>query len=169
MTETLDATVPRALGQRLEGLLKRVCDRGWTIATAESCTGGLVGAVITDIDGLGGALECSFVTYTDASKARLLGMSLDLIASNGAVSDAVARIMAEAALVRSEADLAVSVTGFAGPAGPDDEEGLVHFALARRGRPTVHQVHHFGARGRGPIRLAALEVVIGLLEDAVAV
>ena len=168
MTETLDATVPRALGFRLEAVLKRVCDRGWSIVTAESCTGGLVGAAITDIDGLGRALDCSFVTYSDQSKTRLLSVDPDLIARHGAVSEAVARAMAQAALNRSGADVAVSVTGFAGPAGPDDEEGLVHFALAQTDRPTRHVVRHYGAIGRGPTRLACLSESVALLEAALA-
>ena len=107
-----------------------------------------------------------FVTYTKAAKADLLGIERELLDRNDAVSEVVARAMAEGALGRSEADIALAVTGFAGPAGPNCEEGLVHFALARRGRPTIHREEHFGAVGRGAVRVKSLKVMLEMLEQS---
>jgi nicotinamide-nucleotide amidase len=109
-----------------------ICDRELKIATAESCTGGMLAALLTDIEGCGHGFDRGFVTYSKAAKQDLLAISSDLLDRNDAVSEAVARAMAEGALNRSEANIAIGITGFAGPAGPDCEEGLVHIALARR-------------------------------------
>src|SRR5205085_8174794 len=100
------------------------------------------------------------------AKHELLGIPTELLDQNEAVSEVVANAMAEGALTRSKAAIALGVTGFAGPAGPDHEEGLVHFALARRGRPTVHRVEHFGALGRGVIRVKSLKIMLDMLEQA---
>jgi nicotinamide-nucleotide amidase len=137
-----------------------------TIALAESCTAGLVASAISGVEGLGRVLECGFAVYTDDAKARLLGVSRDVLKREGAASEAVARLMSEGALERAEGDIAIAITGFAGPAGPDDEEGLVHFTLARPGHATSHRVEHSGPRGTDAVRLAALEAVIDLLEHA---
>ena len=99
-------------------------------------------------------------------RPSLLGIGRDLLDQNDAVSEAVARAMAEGTLSRSEADLAIAVTGFAGPAGPNCEEGLVHFALTRRGQPTQHREEHFGAVGRGAVRVKSLKTLIEMLERA---
>ena len=152
-----------ALLARLEQTLRALDDQGLTVAGAESCTAGLISAAISGCNGLGHVLDCAFVTYSNEAKSRLLGVPCGLICRDGAVSENVARWMAEGALTRAAAPLAYAVTGFAGPAGPDDEEGLVHFALARRHRPTLHRVEHFGAIGQDAVRLAALGVVIDLL------
>src|SRR4051794_41692647 len=105
--------------------MHRVCDAELTIATAESCTGGMLAALLTDIEGAGHGFERGFVTYSKDSKTELLGIEPSLLEHNDAVSEVVARAMAEGALKRSRADMALGVTGFAGPAGPDKEEGLV--------------------------------------------
>ena len=97
----------------------------------------------------------------------MLGLTADMTDRNSAVTAAVAGAMAEGALQNSHADIAVSVTGFAGPAGEDQEEGLVHFACARRGQPPVIREEHFGAIGRGPVRIAALGVMLEMLEQAI--
>ena len=108
-----------------------------------------------------------FVTYTKESKTELLGIEPSLLDHNDAVSEVVARAMAEGALKRSEADIALGVTGFAGPAGPDHEEGLVHFALARRNGRTVHREEHFGALGRGAVRVKSLKTMLDMLEQCI--
>lgn len=161
--ETTDLTATRAAH-----VLARACDRNLTLATAESCTGGLVAALVTDIEGCSHAFDRGFVAYTDAAKQELLGVDRRLLQDCGAVSKEVAVAMADGALMRSGADLAVSVTGYAGPAGEGREEGLVHFALARKGGPTRHRQESFGAIGRDPIRQRCLETVLDMLESAVA-
>ena len=147
--------------------MRRLCDRDLTIATAESCTGGMLAALLTDIEGAGHGFDRGFVTYTKEAKSDLLGIPHDLLEHNDAVSETVARAMAEGALARSEADLALGVTGFAGPAGEGREEGLVHFALARRKGQTVHREAHFGPIGRGPVRVQSLKAMLEMLEEAV--
>jgi len=146
--------------------MHRLCEAGLTVATAESCTGGMLAALLTDIEGAGHGFDRGFVVYTKQSKTDLLGIAGNVLDRNDAVSEVVARAMAEGALHRSDADIALGVTGFAGPAGPGDEEGLVHFALARRGRETSHRVEHFGAAGRGPVRVKSLKVMLEMLEKA---
>jgi len=164
VSETLEPALPDNLDKQAERLMHRLCDAKLTIATAESCTGGMLAALLTDIEGAGHGFDRGFVTYTTDSKTDLLGIEPVLLDRNEAVSEVVARAMAEGALERSKADIALGVTGFAGPAGPDHEEGLVHFALARRGGRTVHREEHFGAKGRGAIRVQSLKVMLDLLE-----
>ncbi len=166
MSETLEPALPDDLDERAEAVMHAICDRGWTVATAESCTGGMLAALLTDIEGAGRGFERGFVTYSNESKTELLGIERDLLDRNDAVSEPVARAMAEGALKRSRADVALSVTGFAGPAGEGHEEGLVHMALASRGGPTVHRVEHFGAAGRGPVRIETLRCMLQMLEES---
>ena len=166
MSATLQPALPNPLDEQAERLMRRLCDRDLTIATAESCTGGMLAALLTDIEGAGHAFERGFVTYTKESKTELLGVEAELLEHNEAVSEPVARALAEGALNRSKADLALGVTGFAGPAGDGCEEGLVHMALARRGSPTRHRVEHFGAAGRGRVRVQSLKAMLEMLEDA---
>src|SRR6185295_1657558 len=128
---------PADLLQLAEDFL-HVCRRkSLTVCTAESCTGGLIAALLTEIPGSSDVVERGFVTYSNAAKAEQLGVPADLIAVHGAVSEPVARTMAEGALSHSHADLAVSVTGVAGPGGGSLAKpvGLVHLAAARRGAP----------------------------------
>jgi nicotinamide-nucleotide amidase len=167
LSETLQPALPDQLDEQAERLMRRLCDKDLTIATAESCTGGMLAALLTDIEGAGHGFERGFVTYTKESKTDLLGIAGDLLEDNDAVSETVARAMAEGALARSEADLALGVTGFAGPAGQGREEGLVHFALARREGDTVHREAHFGPIGRGPVRVQSLKTMLEMLEKAV--
>lgn len=143
-----------------------VCDRKLTVATAESCTGGMLAALLTDIEGASHGFDRGFVTYSKDAKTELLGISPALLDQNEAVSEVVARAMAEGALRRSKAEMAIGVTGFAGPAAKGCEEGLVHFALARRGGRTVHRVEHFGPKGRGTIRVESLNSMLEMLERA---
>jgi len=148
--------------------MHKICDRGLKIATAESCTGGMFAALMTDIEGCGHGFDRGFVTYSNEAKDDLLGVDHALLEQNDAVSEAAVRAMAEGALHRSEADIAIGVTGFAGPGGPGQEEGLVHFAVARRDRPTQHREQHFGAVGRGPVRVKSLTVMLEMLEQSLA-
>ena len=164
MSETLEPALPDQLNEQAERLMHRLCDKELTVATAESCTGGMLAALLTDIEGAGHGFDRGFVTYSKEAKTDLLGIPRDLLDHNDAVSENVARAMAEGALSRSQADLAVGVTGFAGPAGDENEEGLVHFALARRGQTTVHREAHFGPIGRGAIRVKSLQAMLDMLE-----
>ena len=141
---------------------------GLTIATAESCTGGLVAAALTAIPGSSDVLDRGFVTYSNAAKVQMLGVPEALIAARGAVSEPVARAMAEGALKVSGAGLAVSITGIAGPGGgsADKPVGLVHFAVARLDRPSLHREMRFGDIGREAVRLASVRVALEMLLEA---
>lgn len=142
---------------------------GWTIATAESCTGGMVAAALTEIAGSSDVFDRGFVTYSNAAKVEMLGVSPATLAAHGAVSEEVAREMAEGALAHSAANLAVSVTGIAGPGGSEFKpEGRVCFALARTGRATVTETVEFGPRGRDKVRGLARDHALRLLLCAVA-
>lgn len=162
MTETFSTDLPDTLEAEIYDLLERVCGAGLTLATAESCTGGLLASLLTDVDGYGHALDRGFVVYTDRAKTEMLGVGPALLESHGAVSAPVAKAMAEGALARSEADIALAITGFAGPTGGTGEEGLVHFAAARTGWPTIEREMHYGGLGRGAIRLESLKTAIAL-------
>jgi len=134
------------------------------IATAESCTGGMIAAAITDIAGSSHVFERGFVTYSNEAKADLLGVPAALIAEHGAVSEAVALAMAEGALSRSRADIAVAVTGIAGPGGGSGEKpvGLVYIGAGRRGHPVTVERHLFPGN-RGAVRRAAAHRALELL------
>jgi nicotinamide-nucleotide amidase len=166
MSETLEPALPDHLDEQAERLMHQLCDQKLTVATAESCTGGMLAALLTDIEGAGQGFDRGFVTYTNEAKTELLGIEPALLDQNDAVSQVVARAMAEGALKRSRASLAIAITGFAGPAGDGCEEGLVHMALARRDGPTVHRQEHFGAIGRGPVRVKSLRAMLEMLEHA---
>ena len=140
--------------------------RGRTLATAESCTGGLVAAALTDLPGSSATYLWGVVTYSNAAKTDLLGVSEATIQAEGAVSEAVARAMAEGARARSGADLAVAVTGIAGPGGSEFKpEGRVCFGLADASGPRTETVE-FGALGRDRVRLAARDHALALLLGA---
>ena len=148
-------------------LLGRARGRGLKFATAESCTGGMVAAALTDVAGSSDVFERGFVTYSNAAKLELLGVAAETLAAHGAVSEAVAREMAEGALARSAADIAVSITGIAGPGGSEFKpEGRVCFGLARKGGTTRVETVEFGAPGRAGVRRAATEHALGLLAAA---
>ena len=168
MSETLEPALPDELDRKAEQLMRRLCDAELKVATAESCTGGLLASLLTDIEGAGHGFDRGFVTYDAKAKQDMLGLTPEMTERNQAVTSAVARAMAEGALQNSGADIALSVTGFAGPAGPGKEEGLVHFACARRGHDTVLREEHFGAIGRGPVRIESLRVLLEMLDAALA-
>ena len=145
--------------------------QGLMIATAESCTGGLVAATLVDIPGSSAVVERGFVTYSNAAKAELIAVPMGLIDHYGAVSEPVAIAMATGALQRSNADIAVAITGVAGPGGGTEAkpEGLVHFACARSGRPTEHQRIEFGAIGRTEVRHASVKQAFKMILSAASV
>ncbi|SOC11699.1 CinA family protein [Rhodobacter maris] len=151
----------------VEELLACARDRGWRIATAESCTGGMVVVALTDVPGSSAVVECGFVTYSNAAKVEMLGVAEATLSAFGAVSEEVAREMAEGALAQSHADLAVSITGIAGPGGSEFKpEGRVCFGLALKGAATRTQTQEFGALGRGNVRAAARDHALALLGAA---
>jgi nicotinamide-nucleotide amidase len=154
-------------GVKVEDLLVQARYRGLKIATAESCTGGMVAAALTDVPGSSDVFERGFVTYSNAAKVQMLGVREATLAAHGAVSEPVALEMAEGALKHSEADLALAITGIAGPGGSEFKpEGRVCFALALAGQPTSCQTVEFGAKGRAKVRKAATGHALQLLAAA---
>lgn len=142
--------------------------RGWMIATAESCTGGMVAAAITDIPGSSAVFDRGFVTYSNAAKIDMLGVASATLAAHGAVSAETAKDMASGALAHSKAHVAVAVTGVAGPSGgtPDKPVGLVHFACLVKGGAIVHVERRFGSLDRAEIRRLSVEQSLHLLMAA---
>jgi nicotinamide-nucleotide amidase len=140
------------------------------IATAESCTGGLVAGALTDIAGSSAVVERGFVTYTDEAKQQMLGVPLDTVRQHGAVSRETAEAMAKGALRHSPADLAVSITGIAGPGGGSATKpvGLVHFAAASRGGALLHRERRFGDIGRAEVRRLSVLVALSMLSELAA-
>ncbi|MEZ5955990.1 MAG: CinA family protein [Hyphomonadaceae bacterium] len=155
---------------RAEALLKATKERGLTIATAESCTGGLIAATLAAVPGASASLERGFITYSNTAKSELLGVPMALIDVHGAVSREVALAMVTGALAHSPADVAVAVTGVAGPDGGTASKpvGLVHIAAARRDGATLHEEKRFGAIGRHEVQAetvaAAFEMMTRLLD-----
>lgn len=152
----------------VDGLLAAARAKGLRIATAESCTGGMISAALTDIAGSSDVFDRGFVTYSNAAKVAMLGVLPDTLQATGAVSEQVAREMAEGALARSDAALAVAVTGIAGPGGSEFKpEGRVCFGLAMTDRPTITETVEFGAMGRAEVRKATVARALYLLTMAV--
>ena len=160
----MTAPLPVALATEV---LERARAQGLKITTAESCTGGLVAGALTEIAGSSDVFGYGFITYANAAKASVLKVPEAMLAEHGAVSQPVAMAMAEGALAASGADVAVAITGVAGPGGGTAEKpvGLVHFAAARRGQPTLHRVERFGALGRSQVRQASVVVALELLRE----
>ena len=156
---------PADLLVRASVLIVRYRAVGRMVATAESCTGGLIAGLLTEVPGSSNVLERGFVAYSNAAKQELLGVPAETLAKHGAVSAETARAMAEGALKKSRAEVAVSVTGIAGPDGGTAAKpvGLVHFACARRDKPTVAREERFGDVGREEVRLASVRVALDLL------
>ena len=155
-----------ALLARATALIKAYAARGEMIATAESCTGGLVSALLTEIAGSSAVVDRGFVTYSNEAKQDLLGVPAAILSAHGAVSEPTARAMAEGALARSRAHVTVAITGVAGPGGGSAEKpvGLVHFGCARRGGETRTLEKRFVDLGRTEVRRAALLCALDLLE-----
>ncbi|WP_326524284.1 CinA family protein [Sphingomonas sp.] len=177
MTDSTDTILPAPLVDLARRVVAANRAAGRRIATAESCTGGLVAAALTEIPGSSDVLECAFVTYSDEAKAALLKVSGDVLETFGAVSVATAWQMAQGALTKSDADVAVAITGVAGPGGGNETKpvGTVVFARAERGGDPDHVVadtRQFGDLGRGGVRLqaalCALELLLPASEEPVA-
>ena len=158
---------PKDLTDLATEILDKARKDGLKIATAESCTGGLVAGCLTEIPGSSDVVERGFVVYSNAAKTEMLGVPTETIAMHGAVSEEVARALAQGAIAKSRATLSVAITGIAGPGGGSDEKpvGLVHFTAKRAGRNAVHERHEFGDIGRSNVRLAAVKVALRLLSD----
>ena len=148
-------------------VLKRYETRGLRIAAAESCTGGMVMAALTDVAGSSNVVERGFVTYSNAAKVEMLGVAEKTLYAVGAVSEEVAGEMAEGALERSNADVAVAITGIAGPGGSEHKpEGRVCFGLAVKNRPTHVETVDFGPLGRANVRAQSVQKALRLLNNA---
>jgi len=155
--------------EKAREVLRLGLDRRMRVATAESCTGGLVAAVLTETAGSSAVFERGFVTYSNEAKTELLGVPAATLSAHGAVSEPTARAMAEGALAASRADATVAVTGIAGPDGgsADKPVGLVHFAAARKGGTTLHAVRTFPGN-REDVRSAAVETALALLIESMS-
>jgi nicotinamide-nucleotide amidase len=161
-SETLSPVIPNELEDELRRLLTKASEREIMLATAESCTGGMVASLLTDVPGVSHAFDRGFVTYTNEAKHEMLGVPLELIEAHTAVSREVAIAMAEGGLANCRANILFAVTGYA---DSGDEAGLVHFACARAGRRTIHREEHFGAIGRGPVRVQCLRVGVEMMTE----
>lgn len=156
------------LTDRAAAVLELAKNAGLTVATAESCTGGLLSSLLTDIEGLSGCFERGFVTYSNDAKCDLLGIDLTVIETHGAVSAEVAAAMVRGALERSRAQLACAITGFAGK-GQDasDEPGNVFVAAQRKGAAPIIREFHFGDRGREDVRHRAVAEALEMIAQAI--
>ncbi|GAB5459623.1 MAG: CinA family protein [Henriciella sp.] len=146
-------------------VMDEAAERRVKIATAESCTGGLLAALFTEFAGSSKVLERGFVTYSNQAKSELLSVPGDILADYGAVSEPVARLMAEGALEASRANLAISITGIAGPGGgtPMKPVGTVHIACARENKAMMHEMLTLGDIGRHEVRMATLEAALEMI------
>lgn len=168
ITETLSPALPEDVERLTKQVLDAACGKGLRLATAESCTGGLIGSLLTDVEGASHAFERGFIVYSEEAKCELLGVARDELQRCGAVSRDVAIAMAEGAIASSRADVALAVTGYAGEAPDGGEPGLVHLACARRGDGVTHREEHFGNAGRGAIRIGCARVALEMMAEAVA-
>lgn len=163
-------TAAADIDARAARVLEACRRRGVSVATAESCTGGLVAAALTAVPGSSDAVDCGFVTYSNAAKETLLGVPRAVLERHGAVSRETAEAMAAGALGRSSADVTVAVTGIAGPGGgsADKPVGLVHFAAACRDGRRLHRECRFGDIGRAAVRARAVAEALAMLEALTA-
>ncbi len=157
-----DSLIPRAAE-----VLAAARAGGLKLAAAESCTGGLVMACLTEVPGSSDVVDRGFVTYGNRAKMEILGVPADMLRQHGAVSEPVARAMVAGALARSQADVAVAITGIAGPPKDDTDKsvGLVHFAAARKSGETVHRKMEFGDPGRSAVRRKSVELALELMQS----
>ncbi len=156
------------LRETMQLIVAEATARNLSFATAESCTGGLLAGLFTEIPGSSAVFDRGFVTYSNAAKTELLGVDSAIIAREGAVSAATARAMVAGALAHSQANIAIAITGIAGPGGGSAEkpEGLVWFACQIRGHEARCVERRFGALGRSRVRTAALVTALALLREA---
>lgn len=160
---------PKPVRKLAEDVLAAARQAGLKVATAESCTGGLIAGALTEIAGSSDVVERGFVTYSNQAKCDMLGVTVEALIAHGAVSEPVARAMAEGALAHSGADVAVSVTGIAGPGGGTATKpvGLVHLACARKGHDTLHERRIFTG-DRGAVRMSAVKAALKLVQRSLA-
>ena len=159
---------PEDIGNRAKALIALFDERGLMVATAESCTGGLIAGALTEIAGSSGVVDRGFVTYSNDAKMQMLGVDAATLAAHGAVSRQTAIEMARGALARSKAQIAVAVTGIAGPGGGSVEKpvGLVHLATARHAGDVFHREMRYGDIGRDAVRLATVRTALDMLMEA---
>ena len=160
---------PPEIEEKAAAIIAYYKARGLMVSTAESCTGGLIAGVLTEIPGSSAVVDRGFVTYTNEAKAELLGVSAATLAAFGAVSQEMALQMAHGALYRSRADVAVAVTGIAGPGGGSEEKpvGLVHLAARARTGKLIHREMRYGDIGRSKVRLATVSTALDILMEAI--
>ena len=161
----MNSMFPLEINSKASSILKVCKQKGITIITAESCTGGLIAGCLTEIPGSSSVIEGGFVTYSNQAKVSMLSVKLEQLDQYGAVSEEVARSMAEGALGSSKADIAIACTGVAGPGGATDTKpvGLVHLSCASRKHPTSHKKCNFSGE-RSTIRLATVKAAFELIE-----
>lgn len=152
---------------RARKALTQIVTAGLKVVTAESCTGGVLASLLTDVEGCSSVFDCGFVTYSAESKSRILGVPGNLVTMFGVVSREVALAMAQGALANSDADIAIAITGFAGPAGRRDEAGLVHLAAVGRRHLAITRECHFGLADRALVRLRSIDAALEMLDAAV--
>ncbi|WP_395943652.1 CinA family protein [Brevundimonas sp.] len=160
---------PEDIQRLAQQIVATATTRSLMLATAESCTGGLIAGALTAVPGSSGALDRGFVTYSNAAKQQMLDVPEATLIAHGAVSEATAQAMARGAVARSRAAIAVAVTGIAGPGGGSDDKpvGLVHFAAQGPGG-LIHREERFGDIGRDAVRLASVRVALDLIADRLA-
>ncbi|MBB3658626.1 nicotinamide-nucleotide amidase [Rhizobium sp. BK650] len=158
---------PADITAMAEGIIRDFTVAGLMVSTAESCTGGLIAGALTEISGSSAVVDRGFVTYTNVAKIQMLGVQEETLARFGAVSEETARQMVHGALFRSRADLAVAVTGVAGPTGgsPEKPVGLVHLAAKSRSGKLVHSRMFYGDVGRTEVRLATIRTALEMLVE----
>lgn len=150
-------------------VMDEAMERRVKIATAESCTGGLIAGLFTEFAGSSKVLERGFITYSNAAKSEILGIAGDILADYGAVSEPVSRLMAEGAMEQSRANLAIAVTGIAGPGGgtPMKPVGTVHLACARENKAMTHEMLMLGDIGRYEVRMATIEAALNMIREQI--
>jgi len=158
---------PKDIEDAARAIIEDFSARGLTIATAESCTAGLIAGALTEIAGSSSVFDRGFVTYSNEAKQQMIGVCAETLAAHGAVSRPTALEMAEGALRQSGAAVTVAVTGIAGPGGgsPEKPVGLVHLAAARKGRETLHREMRYGDIGRSVVRLATVRTALEMLAE----
>jgi nicotinamide-nucleotide amidase len=151
-------------------VLEKSRRKKWHLATAESCTGGLIAGALTEIAGSSDVFDRGFITYTNVAKNRMIGVTTDTLRAHGAVSEAVAREMALGALNTASVDIAIAVTGVAGPAGgtPEKPVGRVHLAVATKDGIAEHRKMDYGPLGRSEVRQATVETALDMLRTALS-
>ena len=159
--------LPKEINELASSVIKSAKDKGWFVATAESCTGGLIGGALTDVAGSSAVVDRGFITYTNKAKMQILGVSADTLREVGAVDEKTACEMALGAIAKSASHLAVAVTGIAGPGGSGHKPGgRVHLATAGKDGVIEHRQMDYGDIGRDEVRLATIATALEMLLKA---